>query len=439
MPMPPRYAQLPSEPLSISNAVTLALDYCNFGRLDFCDHVCASILKSDPNHLVTHLVQGLSAHKRRDNLRAVTLLQQVTEAAPQFTDGYLHLGVALFHDGRLDAAAAAFTQALTLRPDYPEALAGLGEILRRRGRAGEAMAVLRQAVALKPNYSPSYISYSQLCFERSLPPGETLPARRAATEGRPVLTMASLGNYGRFAQTVNEYVAVRLYADLYGMEFRTPDWVGHSFFELDDPAMDPAIQSEFEEWLTVRDVFAEGFDAPVETPFRDRDLFLGGSPVSILRQPFRERVQRWLTPRACWRGYLEPPLATLRSRGRTLVALHIRRTDWFDQAYTPLALYHAWLDQVWHDFDDPVLFVSTDDPQIVAEFARYRPATSGDFPVRWEGLDYLQDFYVLSQADVVAISTGGFAQTALALNRNARQRLRPNKDNTALEVFDPWV
>lgn len=433
-----RYERLPEGPLPIHDAVTLALDYCNFGRLDFCDTLCARVLQADPNHLLARLVQGLSAHKRRDNPRAVALLRQVTEMAPRFPDAHLHLANALFWLGRFDAAVAAYTQALALRPDYPEALAGLGEVLRRRGCAGEAAPLLRQAVALKPNYSPSYISYSLIGFERSLPPGETLPPRRAARSDRPAISMASLGNYGRFAQTVNEYVAMRLYAERYGLEFLTPDWVGHAFFAVDDPALDPAVQPRSEEWLTQRDVFAEGFDGTVAEPFRDCDVFLGGSPVDTLRREHRETVQGWLTPRACWRGYLEPPVECLRARGRTLVALHIRRTDWWNQAYSPLQIYGDWLDRVWGDLDDPVLFVSTDDPSVVPEFARFRPATSDDFPVRWEGLEYLQDFHVLSQADVVAISTGAFAQTAVALNRNARLLLKPGEDNGALVPFEPW-
>lgn len=64
--------------------------------------------------------------------------------------------------------------------------------------------------------------------------------------------------------------------------------------------------------------------------------------------------------------------------------------------------------------------------------------TSADFPVRWEGLEYLQDFHLMTQADVLAISTGSFAQTAAALNRDARLLLRPAAGDKTLEAFDPW-
>lgn len=437
--MAQKFDRLPEGPLSIGDAVQLALNYCNFGRLNFCDLVCARILETDPNNLLAALIQGLAAHKRRDNPRAATLLRVVADRAPGFADAHHHLGVALFHDGRLDEAAAAFTQAMALRVDYAEPMAGLGDVLRLLGRKEEAFPLLRRALELKPNYSPAYIPFSILCFERSLPPDVALPTRRPLRTDRPLLTMASLGNYGRFAQTVNEYVAMRLYAERYGMEFATPDWVGHHFFTLDDPAMDPRTLADSNEWLTIRDHFAEHFDGVTDAPFRDRDLFLGGAPINPMRRAERERVQGWLTPRDCWRDYLDPPVEALRRRGRTLVALHIRQTDWWDKAYTPLSLYLSWLEQAWSGFEDPVLFVSTDEPKVVAEFAQYRPTTSADFPCRWDGLDYLQDFHVLSQADVLAISTGSFALTAAALNRDARLFLRPDAENRALEPFQPWL
>lgn len=437
--MAQRFDRLPEGALSVDAAIQLALTYCNFGRLNFCDVVCDRLAQADPHNSTVTLIRGLSAQKRGDNARAIRLLRSVTDRATGFADAHHHLGVALLADGQLEAAAAAFAQAMLCRADYPEPMAGLGDALRLRGRREEAFALLRRALELKPNYSPAYIPFSILCFERSLPPQLSLPPRRSLRSDRPLLTMASLGNYGRFAQTVNEYVAMRLYAERFGLEFATPDWVGQYFFAIDDPLMPPASPPGFDEWLDVRDRFAADFDGAGGAPsFSGCDLFLGGSPVNAMRLADRDRVQGWLTPRECWRDYLAPPVDLLRSRGRTLVALHIRQTDWWDKAYTPLSLYLSWLDQNWGDFDDPVLFVSTDEPKVVAEFARYAPVTAADFPCRWDGLDYLQDFHVLSQADVLAISTGSFALTAAALNPRARLFLRPDAGNQGLETFQPW-
>ncbi len=432
-----KFDKLPSTPVTLEDAMTWALNFLNFGRLNFCDVMCDNLVRVDPNHLNAALVRGISAYKRGDYPQSVARLAEVTRRAAHFADAWHHYGVALFFDKQTDAAAGAFARALACRENYPEAIAGLGEIRRLQGRDDEAFALLEKALKLKFNYSPAYISYSLMRFDRSLPAGATLAPRRAGTPG-PKLTMASLGNYGRFAQTVNEYVAVRLYAETYGMSFETPDWVGHRFFEIDDPLMTHDFTAGFDEWLDVRDRFAAGFDGTDPAPYRDCDLFLGGSPVNPMRRAHREKVRSWLTPRACWDQWLTPCVDAVRARGRTLVVLHIRQTDWWDQAYTPLSLYLDWLTEAWSGFDDPVLFICTDEPKTVEAFAAWSPMTAADFPVRWEGLEYLQDFHLMTRADVLAISTGSFAQTAAALNRDARLLLRPAADNNALEPFDPW-
>lgn len=435
--MPP-FDTLPTGQISIGQAIDFALGCLNFGRLDLCDHVCDRVLQVDPANIRARVVRGLSAHRRRDNARAVAVLADVVRDTPEFADARHHLGIALAQLGRTGPAEAAFRRALCLEPAYPEPMAALGEIHRTR-HPETAFPLFKRALMLKFNYSPAYIGYSSLCFERSRPPGTAPFARRERRTDRPLLTMASLGNYGRFTQTVNEYVAVRLYAEKYGQEFATPDWLGHSFFTLDDPLLEPTVQAEAAEWLTLRETFAAGFTGTVDTPFRDRDLFLGGSPVNPMVRSAQDRIRSWLTPRPCWAGFLDPAIGPMRARGRTLVAIHIRQTDWWDRKYTPLALYRTWLEQTWSGLDDPVLFVSTDEPSVIGAFAPWNPMTSADIPVRWEGLEYLQDFHVLTQADVLAISTGGFAATAAALNRNARLFLKPSADESTLEAYDPWT
>lgn len=429
---------MPTGPMSLDAAVNVALNYCNVGWLDHCDHICAKVLEANPLHVQALTVRGISACRRRDNNLAVSLLARAAQRSPTFADAFHHLGVALLFLNRRDEAEASFRRALELREDFPEALAGLAEARQLAGDAAAAFPLFERAVTLKPNYSPGYIGYSLLCFDRDLPPGADAGRRRPLPEGAPLLTMASLASYGRFAHTVQEYVAVRLYAEKYGIAFATPDWVGQRFFMLDDPQSPAGLQPQYENWRAVREELAQGLDGDAAQPLANRDLFLGGSPVDMFRVPWRDRVRGWLTPRPCWSAYLDPCVAALRARGDTLVAVHIRQTDWWDQAYTPLALYLSWLDQIWPSLHRPVLFICTDAPEIIGEFARFQPMTAADFPIRWQGLDYLQDYYALTQADIVAISTGAFARMAAGMNCVARQFLRPNADNSALETYEPW-
>lgn len=431
---------LPGQRMAVPDAVQQALTYCNSGWLDISTMICERILAADPGNAHALLIQGIAACKNREPARAVPILAEALRRDPGSVDTLYHLGQALLLCGHFDRAEVAFDCAIQARSDYAEAMAGLAEVRRARGDADGAYELLQRSIALKGNYSPSYIAYSLMRFDRSLPPGDGTGwnRRREARRDRPCLTMASLGSYGRFAQTVNEYVAVRIYAEKYGMEFLTPDWVGHAFFSLDDPRLDPSVLPEFQGWLQQRKDFARGFDEPAADPFRDRDLFLGGSPVNPMLKERQADILSWLTPRPCWDRFLEPPVEALRRRGRTLVAVHIRQTDWWNQDYTPLSLYLDWLDGLWPTLEDPVLFVATDEPSVVPEFARFNPTTPADFPVRWEGLEYLQDFHVMTRADILAISTGSFAATAAALNPSPRLLLHPAEGNRGLVPFEAW-
>lgn len=431
---------LPGQRMAVPDAVQQALTYCNSGWLDISTMICERILAADPGNAHALLIQGIAACKNREPARAVPILAEALRRDPGSVDTLYHLGQALLLCGHFDRAEVAFDCAIQARSDYAEAMAGLAEVRRARGDADGAYELLQRSIALKGNYSPSYIAYSLMRFDRSLPPEDGLGwnRRREARRDRPCLTMASLGSYGRFAQTVNEYVAVRLYAEKYGMEFLTPDWVGHAFFSLDDPRLDPSVLPEFQGWLQQRKDFARGFDEPAADPFRDRDLFLGGSPVNPMLKERQADILSWLTPRPCWNRFLEPPVEALRRRSRTLVAVHIRQTDWWNQDYTPLSLYLDWLDGLWPTLEDPVLFVATDEPGVVPEFARFNPTTPADFPVRWEGLEYLQDFHVMTRADILAISTGSFAATAAALNPSPRLLLHPAEGNRGLVPFEAW-
>lgn len=290
-----RIETIAGQQLSLPDAARQALDYCNSGWLDISSAICDRILEAAPENADALLVKGIAAYKARNPAAAVPILSLALRRNPASPDTIHHLGIALLLSGELDRAELAFRSAMGARSDYAEAMTGLAEVRRAKGDADGAYALLERAVELKNNYSPAYIAYSLMRFDRSLAPDARWNRRREPRRDRPWLSMASLGNYGRFAQTVNEYVAVRLYADTYGMEFLTPDWVGHAFFDLDDPRLDPAVLPEFQGWLRDRKEFAAGFAQRVANPLRDRDLFLGGSPVDAMVKERRADILSWLT------------------------------------------------------------------------------------------------------------------------------------------------
>lgn len=253
---------------------------------------------------------------------------------------------------------------------------------------------------------------------------------------RPRIMSTTLGTRGRFAHNVLEYILLRLYAERYDLVLETPDWVGGLFFALDEPQQTGRLAP----WLFAR----HSLNALVHglgEPRHNRDIL---SPLFLFEYPayWRDRVQQWLTPRKEWLPKIEPAVKALRRGGRTVVALHIRRGDFVQYGYpiTRTDVYARWLRQVWPELHQPVLYLASDDlPSVCRDFAEFSPLTHVDVAPAWPDLEYLQDFHVLCQADVVGVSAAsGFSQLAARLNQRAQMMVQPDLQRNEIVPFTPW-
>ena len=267
--------------------------------------------------------------------------------------------------------------------------------------------------------------------------GQHVVRHTNADPARPRIGSTTLGTRGRFAHNALEYVMLRLYAERFGLVLETPDWVGGLYFDLDDPKPGGPLPP----WLFARHALNDLVDGR-GTPRIERDIL---SPLFLFDYParFRDRVQRWLTPRAEWLPKVEPAVTALREGGRTLVALHIRRGDFVQYGYpiTRTDRYVEWLRDLWPTLERPVLYLASDALDAVrGDFAEFAPVTRAEVAPPWPDLEYLQDFHVLSQADVVGVSAAsGFSQLAARLNRRARILVQPDVATQRIIPFIPWT
>ncbi|MBB3268529.1 tetratricopeptide (TPR) repeat protein [Azospirillum sp. OGB3] len=255
----------------------------------------------------------------------------------------------------------------------------------------------------------------------------------------PRVTSSSLATRGRFAHTVLEYVLVRLYAEKFGFVLETPDWVGGAFFELNDPPQSGPLPPLLFSRRILNDLVS---GTTGRAPIADRDML---SPLFLFehKQEYRQRVQSWLRPRRVWDPQLAPAIERLRAAGNTVVALHIRRGDFVTYNYpiTETAWYVDWLREWWPRLDRPVLYLASDDVAAVRHaFAEFHPLTRADVVEEWVGLDFLQDFHVLMNADVVGTSAAsGFSALAARLNTRARLFVEPDVAARRIRPFEPWT
>ncbi len=257
-------------------------------------------------------------------------------------------------------------------------------------------------------------------------------ARRAHPHpGTPLgVSCQSLAYYGRFAHQLGDYLFMRWMADRYELTLETPDWVGQHIFELDDPLCQPGrtpVRRRFD-WID-REVGARGVQALV-----GRDFF-SPSFYDPLPTNFSARAREVLRFRPQWTPLLAPCMEMLRTRGATVVALHLRLTDRSAESVS-VQWYLDWLRAVWPQLDRPVLYLASDDLAAVAgHFREFNLVCHDDLPVQATGVEWLQDFYILSQADAVALSVGDFAVLACMLNPNAKVVMRPHFPSGRLAQF----
>src|SRR5260370_27248654 len=79
-------------------------------------------------------------------------LKLKVQQAPSDPFAHYHLAVALYQEGKLDAAAAEFRDALALKPGLAEAHNDLGIILDRQSKRAAALKEFRSAVQANPRY-----------------------------------------------------------------------------------------------------------------------------------------------------------------------------------------------------------------------------------------------------------------------------------------------
>ena len=260
--------------------------------------------------------------------------------------------------------------------------------------------------------------------------------------GQGVISMSKLGQMGRFANQLVQYMFLRTYARQHDLEVQTPRWIGQQLFGLNDPP----IVRQWPEFLEVHDKDEAQMVIPHLTePLRNVDVAGFFQYPTRYYVPQQRFIQQLFTPIPSIQKPLDAAVSRLRQGSRTLVGLHVRRGDYgFSYFYrTPLDWYKRWLERMWPEWHDPVLFLATDEPRpVLRALKRYRPVTASDLGLRLPIAPYYPDFFLLSHADVLAIPNSTFSFVAALLNENLsaayRSHLSDPLEDPPFRRFDPW-
>ncbi|MBW4499705.1 MAG: alpha-1,2-fucosyltransferase [Scytonema hyalinum WJT4-NPBG1] len=300
---------------------------------------------------------------------------------------------------------------------------------------------------------------------------KTSSANEAERPSQPVLTMSSLGQLGRFGNQIFQYAFLRICAQKSGATVECPPWIGQTLFGHDDAPISKRLPPAIER----RDSGKNLFDIiPEFIPYLEKVADAKSSRVEEAKaldcgivnvdlwgffqihtrylQPYKEEFSLLFQPVSDLKSALEAGLNLLRSKGKTIIGIHIRRSDFITvplagfTLVVPSKWYCEWLDGIWGELEDPVLFVCSDDiDSILPDFEKFCPVASRDLNVKLPerikdlNIEFYIDFFILSNCDVVGISNSIFSFTACMLNKRGKTFVRPHWDfSTKFTVFDPW-
>lgn len=165
--------------------------------------------------------------------------------------------------------------------------------------------------------------------------------------------------------------------------------------------------------------------------------------------PWKDYFQSLFEPVPAIKSFMDEGVRRLRSMGKTVIGLHLRRGDYVeyqdDEIYGKVwfVAQHQWyldiLEIIWGRLQDPVLFIASDDlDSVLPDFSDYTPVTANDLLPTLPKASFYPDHYLLSQCDVLAISNSSYSFSASMLNRRGTLFLRPYLEAECLYPYDPW-
>ena len=309
-------------------------------------------------------------------------------------------------------------------------LAQIKEILRK---PTEALHLYEEAIRLNPGHALPFTRRALILFRRVYPlKGIT----KSLQSSPPLVTMSNLGTNGRFGNQLLQYGCLSLYARRCGAQVCTPDWIGRDLYGLLDPFPPSNYLFEDISETVVLEVLAGRIPGRAEVNLSGY-FCCDTTPWSSEREHFLACFKVAPT----WSQLVVQWEYALRSKGSTLVVLHLRRGDFGagKNWIAPSAWYLDWLSAQWSSLENPVLYIATDDSRVIADFAAYSPITGNQLQTPILGADFFIDHSVMRMADHLLISNSTFSATAALLNERGGQCYRPNRVTGQLCAYDPWA
>ena len=203
----------PKDRIATYELISDAIADSQHGRYQESIDKLKNVVKTEPNSVPAHYLQGLDFYHLKMFAEAVDELQKTVQISPDYALAFFNLGMAQAHAGQMDAAIAtlqktlqldatnfeaafnlgvafiqkqqlepaaeAFRQSVTIYPEFARGHRALGETLLYQNKLDDAIAELRRAVELAPQEPVMHESLAKALVSKGLTAEADEETRRA--------------------------------------------------------------------------------------------------------------------------------------------------------------------------------------------------------------------------------------------------------------------
>ena len=169
---------------TISEALAIAIQHHQGGRLQAAEQIYRQILAVEPNYVDAIHLLGVIAHQVGKQEMAVEYIRRAIVLKGDETAFHKNLGDVYHTLRRMPETVACYRRAIELKPDYAEAHSDLGNALKNQGKLEDAVACYRRALELKPDYAEAHYNLGNT-FKDQGKLDEAVACYRRALELKP--------------------------------------------------------------------------------------------------------------------------------------------------------------------------------------------------------------------------------------------------------------
>ena len=139
-----------------------------------------TVLKTEPDSVPGHYLQGLNYYRMGEFPKAVEQLERVMQLSSDYALAAFQLGLAYGQAGRLDDGIHALKRALELDPTNFDAAYAMGAIYLQKKMVAESIVAFRQSIAIAPQYARAHRSLGEVLLYQGQIDEALAELRRAA-------------------------------------------------------------------------------------------------------------------------------------------------------------------------------------------------------------------------------------------------------------------